>query len=1382
MLSNIIAKILAGTVVGYATNYLAIKMLFQEFFKVKIGKKKWSLGGVIIKEREQFQKSISRLVESDVIHHHALKTEINKDSFLNSIEKIFSHFLEVEVGESQTGKIELRQISGLSQSIEKIRQNLKIELEKPLKNIYAQVLKNQPLDKVLSTEQVRHLSKNLATELTIFLEKNMQWESLITEILENIAEKPLADFLPEPVGLQLASNLADLLKDLHASLQYNYADTLEDILKTAEKELNLSEIFEDLSKRLSTQPISSFLTQENIENLPLVLREKIQDLFKDDIKEDIIVILLKYLLNVLGEEKTKLMDLLSPKLQESLVNFLKNNIPDVLNTLKPWIKSRREKLEDLVQDAFEKEASGFVKLLATIFIGNIGEYVGVEERLIEQIEKQNPDELAENFTEKIIQFLEKNTIQDVIQKIKIENIIKILAPVLQKDIQEALKKIDFSKVTIWLDKPLNTWFSAEILTKELGKIWQEVKQKYLIQNFLFNEKFTNWTQNQIKTHLFSILKNELKNILNEEKIKRISQNISNSIRKKVVESQDFFEKVLKELIEKHITSKNLGQVLPPQTENNQLIPFILQAIDMFLMMQWQKYEKQNIASLLPTFINENTAKNLATFVQNYLDKNIETLTKGQIENLVQKSLSKQGDIQLRGLVYKAMGKELEPLSMFGGILGAITGALLLLIPEYQQVGVMLAVSGVAYGVTGWGTNWLAIKMLFKPYQAWKFPFFKKRVPFTPGVLAKNKGRFAKSMGRFIGDNLLNSQSLKDNFEQNKTILKEKLKEMVSKEDFKWIENLLKNNQNKMGDWLVENLEKTLFNPAIVEMQVKNQIEKNKNYSLATLKTENIEELAKNYFASDERNTQIQDFTASRIEKFTQNTQFFKEIFPDTWLARIQPALAEWLAKEIPTITYFFETEKVWKMLDNPSLIQTLDNVLNKNLESLLNDEQEEAFKNQVFNFIFKQLDNPQLRKQIITFFESYLKNEFAQQKTLEELNNGKILNLLQENMPEILNNIIQLGIENLQENKEQIIIKIFEDIKKENSFATFLAGNSIKNTLNELLGVSVPNFLREEQKELTQRMQLKINELGKKRLHFSTEDLLKKETLEQRLTTIFENQGLRNKVRQLTNIILTDKIFKIPFNHLLKDDIQDILQHLKIVLTPALNEILDHLKEHLQNHENTEKIAQPLAKLATEIAEKHILNTQISVILHQISPQEIQKIAQNLTNAVIENQTFHHTKTQFVQTIFERLKKYELGQLLNIDILKNDLSQTINEMLKNPNTKILISQMIKHIIETQLGGLNNHLSPETKDFLLSNITESFLNATQIHLLEVLVALDFKGIVEREIQAMKPEQLEGLFYGFAEKYFVYLIGYGFIFGILFGWIIDFGILGIGKIVK
>ena len=49
------------------------------------------------------------------------------------------------------------------------------------------------------------------------------------------------------------------------------------------------------------------------------------------------------------------------------------------------------------------------------------------------------------------------------------------------------------------------------------------------------------------------------------------------------------------------------------------------------------------------------------------------------------------------------------------------------------------------------TNDIAIRMLFRPHTAKHI--MGRRVPFTPGIITKEKGRIAEAVGTAISDNI-----------------------------------------------------------------------------------------------------------------------------------------------------------------------------------------------------------------------------------------------------------------------------------------------------------------------------------------------------------------------------------------------------------------------------------------------------------------------------------------------------------------------------------------------------------------------------------------------------------------------------------------------------
>jgi uncharacterized membrane protein YheB (UPF0754 family) len=100
------------------------------------------------------------------------------------------------------------------------------------------------------------------------------------------------------------------------------------------------------------------------------------------------------------------------------------------------------------------------------------------------------------------------------------------------------------------------------------------------------------------------------------------------------------------------------------------------------------------------------------------------------------------------------------------------------------------IASLVGAVIGYFTNWLAIKMLFKPYEEKRIFGFK--LPFTPGLIPKERGRIAKSVGETVGTHLVTGEEIK------KALSGEKM----SKQLQIWIDNNisgLKNSTLSIGE-------------------------------------------------------------------------------------------------------------------------------------------------------------------------------------------------------------------------------------------------------------------------------------------------------------------------------------------------------------------------------------------------------------------------------------------------------------------------------------------------------------------------------------------------------------------------------------------------------
>lgn len=97
-------------------------------------------------------------------------------------------------------------------------------------------------------------------------------------------------------------------------------------------------------------------------------------------------------------------------------------------------------------------------------------------------------------------------------------------------------------------------------------------------------------------------------------------------------------------------------------------------------------------------------------------------------------------------------------------------------------------------IIGYCTNYIAIKMMFRPFEAKKIGKFK--VPFTPGIIPRRKESMAKAIGRVVEENLLNEDTVKNALlsDEVKSQIKAKIEQEIGRhrDDERTIEDIILN--------------------------------------------------------------------------------------------------------------------------------------------------------------------------------------------------------------------------------------------------------------------------------------------------------------------------------------------------------------------------------------------------------------------------------------------------------------------------------------------------------------------------------------------------------------------------------------------------------------
>ena len=95
-------------------------------------------------------------------------------------------------------------------------------------------------------------------------------------------------------------------------------------------------------------------------------------------------------------------------------------------------------------------------------------------------------------------------------------------------------------------------------------------------------------------------------------------------------------------------------------------------------------------------------------------------------------------------------------------------------------------------VIGYFTNYLAVKMLFRPRREIKIG--SKTLPFTPGVIPKGKPRLARVIGRTVADTLVTGEDIR------KSLLSDSMQEAVADKAESILQNRLQTAVCRLTRW------------------------------------------------------------------------------------------------------------------------------------------------------------------------------------------------------------------------------------------------------------------------------------------------------------------------------------------------------------------------------------------------------------------------------------------------------------------------------------------------------------------------------------------------------------------------------------------------------
>lgn len=390
-------------------------------------------------------------------------------------------------------------------------------------------------------------------------------------------------------------------------------------------------------------------------------------------------------------------------------------------------------------------------------------------------------------------------------------------------------------------------------------------------------------------------------------------------------------------------------------------------------------------------------------------------------------------------------------------------------------------------IIGYITNWLAIKMLFRPQ--YRKEIFGIHIPFTPGLIPKEKDRIAKSIGDAVGMYLLSPEVLTETLsgeELNgklRTTIKENFDKL--KNDNKTIFEILEGFLGEKYESIVGKIEKEISDFIFLKIS-------NRDFQDKLMYVIQDKILIKN-------KNELRGFVIEKLKYFIRKFANFGE------------------TKEGIDKFIILKSEKL------ECDIRTLDSILPHEIKQLINNYIK-SHKKEIYRGLKQAIDNPFVKRKLkasITEIVSQNTNKIIAVFMTPESVAQKVISSLEVYLDE-------------DENDDSIILFIMALVNKlfETKISDVFRGVTEENKSMIVLELSniVSNIILNEE---TQSM---LTGMIEKKMVESEQTILKGliDFLDVELRTIINAPGLNEKIHKIVHWIIETSINK-PVSLLLKD-------------------------------------------------------------------------------------------------------------------------------------------------------------------------------------------------------------------------------------------------------
>ncbi|WP_242941951.1 DUF445 family protein [Desulfonispora thiosulfatigenes] len=839
-----------------------------------------------------------------------------------------------------------------------------------------------------------------------------------------------------------------------------------------------------------------------------------------------------------------------------------------------------------------------------------------------------------------------------------------------------------------------------------------------------------------------------------ENMPRIKANILSKARK----NHQVIELKLGESINGYLHEKSLGELLE-SANKDKMMHLINDKLSLKIQDNFTRLKGTPVSTSLDKLNAISQIEEKTTFlVSNVLRDNLNLLLQNNIKTAVATNLSTLKDEEIQKIIEEFMGKELKPITYLGAGLGGIVGASL-----YNfNLGTNFAgysTSFLIFALLGYLTNVIAIQMLFKPYKSHKIFGYN-----VQGVISKQKPKFAKSLGKFVDKELLAKNSVSSLFTEKREIILANLQEKFSRDNYQVLEEIILKSSDKIFNEVVESTRiyldkngKVLSNKFLAELE---------DFDLTDFDLAKIEqELGENTLEKVKNST---DLLAKEIYEFLQSETSINEILPDFLKLKLENTLQKETALKVTELLEFIKDEQsVNKIVKDYSYKFT--EVQERSLNELVSREQKLKINKTLNTYIKERITSAKGNEKIYTLIEEKLLKEIDSHKKIGELFDGSLIKVLNDNGSYIIKGLIEEIEGSLKDSKDEIAQMAIDVTLNNLGFLEkagykMLGGDDlIHQIISNLADKKLPKFLETKNYELGTIFEGFINNVVAKSEIGDLKLDLKQQEVRSMVDNLLDNPEVGKQIEIISTGIL-DYLLEVKlskYTHVLGiEDLSDLVKAFEVEIALLRKELANSI------YHKQEKITNITSNLVLKIITDLILDKPLNKMTAGILYEDIASATQKLTLSLYESEATRKNVNKFIMALLkDEIKAKNLNKLMDFTELNQGLNMVIQNLLKNEEMaeQILAEQKI---IPDLLLDLNYACESESKDFVIEVVLKSILKSAEYNINNILQAIDFEKVTEKEVNNMQTEEIEDLFNSFAGGYFRKLESYG-LFGGVFG---------------